>query len=102
MNTTETHMVELTDCGIDLGDRYHDVVDDYLSYDISVVHEDDEVIIFMDTSRHDIGEWSHTLSESWDDVNSVMHDVAYTRVDDAHLVFSAVDPIVFSKPGGGV
>jgi len=99
MTITNTHNMQLTDSGIDLGDTYHDVVDEYRSYDSTVEYEDDDVIIFVDKSRHDIGEWSADLEEPWDDVNRVMHAVAEERVNDAHLVFSAVDPIVFVKTG---
>jgi len=99
MTTTDNNKIQLTDDGIDLGDAYTRVVDEYRSYDIDVEHEDERRIIFVDTSRYDIGEWAADLGESWDDVNRVVHSVADACVDNAHLVFSAVDPIVFVKPG---
>ena len=102
MTTTETDAGELTDRGIHLGQEYQNVIDEYLSYDVYIAYEDDNVIIFVDESRHDIGEWATDLSESWEDVNTVMHDVARGCVRDAHLVFSAVDPIVFVKPAAAV
>lgn len=89
----------LTPRGIDLGDDHGTIVDDYLSYGIAVEYENDEVIIFADESLRDIREWSEIIDTSWDDLSQVFHDVSDHFIDDAHLVFSAVDPIVFAKPG---
>lgn len=58
----------------------------------TVVHEDDEVTIVADHTRHELNEWASEYDVDRDALSKFFHDVAKRRTD---LTWGVSDPIVF-------
>jgi len=99
-DTTTPDNVAITQLGLQVGDDFADVVQLYEDAGAAIAYEDDEVIIYIDDTGHEITEWAKTTGHGWNELNELFHDVASRKMDDVHLVFSEVYPIPIVKDGG--
>jgi len=96
-DTTTTDKPTLTPRGVDFGEEYSSVRQDYEEYH-DPAYEDDEVVIYADHARYEYSTIAKETDRSWEAVNGIFADVARDKVEDSDLVFASVDPIVLAKP----
>ena len=94
--------VELTESGLSLADWYDHVVsmmDIYYSDTLSRVYENDDVLIYEDSSCKDAAYWGGMLGYDYRRVEQLFAAAASAHVHDYENTFSEGDPIVITKPG---
>ena len=96
--TTQSTSPVLTPQGVDFGEQYSTVKRQYDDHGHDVAYEDDEVVIYVDEARYEYSKIAKETGRTWEAVNGICADVARDKIDDAHLVFAAVDPVVLAKP----